>query len=348
MQVNDGNRGNILAVDDTPNNLRLLSSMLTVLGYKVRSVTEGQMAITAAQSAPPDLILLDITMPDMDGYEVCRLLKANPLTADIPIIFISALDEVSDKVKAFAVGGVDYVTKPFQTEEVLARVENQLILQRLKRQLKEQNEQLQREIQERLRIEEALTREIQERTRAEAALQKANEELRSLALVDGLTQVANRRRFDEYFYQEWQRLTQAAKPMALILCDLDFFKNYNDAEGHRRGDECLQAVAVELKRSVPFSQSLVARYGGEEFAVILPETDAAAAQRVAETIQANLRKEAIPHPQSEVHTQVTVSIGVACTHPHRDKLPDTLISITDQALYQAKAEGRNRIVVREY
>ena len=112
-------KSNVLIVDDTPANLRLLSNMLMEHGYKVRSVINGQMALMAARAAPPDLILLDIRMPDMNGYEVCEALKAEEATADVPIIFISALDETEDKVRAFTAGGVDYVTKPFQFEEVL-------------------------------------------------------------------------------------------------------------------------------------------------------------------------------------------------------------------------------------
>jgi len=134
---------NLLVVDDTPDNLRLLSTMLSNKGYKVRGVINGEMALKAARSTPPDLILLDITMPQMNGYEVCQHLKADGRTAGIPVIFLSALDQVLDKVTAFAVGGVDYITKPFHLEEVLARVENQLTLQRLQKKLHEQNARLQ-------------------------------------------------------------------------------------------------------------------------------------------------------------------------------------------------------------
>ncbi len=134
--------GDILLVDDTPDNLRLLSTMLTNQGFEVRKALSGQRAIASAQADPPDLILLDIKMPEMDGYSVCRHLKADPKTRDVPVIFISALDDALDKVQAFAVGGVDYVTKPFQEIEVLARIEHQLRIQRLQRQLLEQNQEL--------------------------------------------------------------------------------------------------------------------------------------------------------------------------------------------------------------
>ena len=149
-------KGNILIVDDTPENLRLLSNALTERGYKVRSVINGAMALMGAKAAPPDLILLDINMPQMNGYQVCEALKTDERTREIPVIFISALDEVLDKVKGFAVGGRDYITKPFQLEEVLARIENQLTIRNLQKQLQEQNQLLQQEIRDREKAEQAL------------------------------------------------------------------------------------------------------------------------------------------------------------------------------------------------
>jgi signal transduction histidine kinase len=160
-----GIKGNILIVDDTPENLRVLSSTLTERGYKVRSVINGAMALMGAQAAAPDLILLDIKMPDMDGYEVCQQLKAHDGTREIPVIFMSALDAVFDKVKAFSCGGVDYIPKPFQIEEVLARIENQLTIRRLQLQLQAQNQQLQQtqvELSQSLEQERILKRQIEE------------------------------------------------------------------------------------------------------------------------------------------------------------------------------------------
>lgn len=154
----DLSRGNILLVDDTPNNLRLLSAMLMDQGYDVRRVISGSMALKTAEANPPDLILLDIRMPDMNGYEVCQHLKTTTGTHDIPVIFISALDEVLDKVKAFAVGGMDYITKPFSEEEVFVRVENVLTIRKLQKQLQIQNEQLKQEIMERKQLEEKYLR----------------------------------------------------------------------------------------------------------------------------------------------------------------------------------------------
>ncbi len=149
-------RGDILVVDDTPDNLRLLSTMLTEQGYSVRKAISGQMALMAARKVLPDLILLDINMPQMNGYDVCSQLKSDVKTHDVPVIFISALDDVLDKVKAFAVGGVDYITKPFHREEVLARIENQLRLRSLALQLQEQNARLSQEMRERIKAEESM------------------------------------------------------------------------------------------------------------------------------------------------------------------------------------------------
>lgn len=181
------NKGNILIVDDTPENLQVLSATLSERGYKVRGVVNGKMAIRAARAAVPDLILLDIRMPNMNGYEVCEQLKSDSQTSKIPIIFISALDEVLDKVQAFSIGGVDYITKPFQVEEVLARVENQLTIERLQKQLLEQNEQLHKEIIERNKAEKEAAAASQAKSQF---LANMSHELRTpLNAILGFTQV---------------------------------------------------------------------------------------------------------------------------------------------------------------
>jgi signal transduction histidine kinase len=186
----NSNKGNILIVDDTLENLQLLSNTLTDQGYKIRGAAKGQMAIRTARSFPPDLILLDIKMPGMDGYEVCECLKADEQTRDIPVIFISALDEVIDKVRAFQVGGVDYITKPFHVEEVLARIEHQLMIQRLSTQLQEQNKQLQQEIQERQKAEQAAA--AANRAKSEFLANMSHELRTPLNAILGFTQLMNR------------------------------------------------------------------------------------------------------------------------------------------------------------
>jgi two-component system, sensor histidine kinase and response regulator len=165
--------GTILIIDDSPDNLRVLSKTLAIHRYNVRCVTNGSMAFVSIKNSIPDLILLDIRMPGMDGYEVCQQLKQNSITQDIPVIFLSALDDVQDIVKAFQVGGVDYITKPFQAEEVLARIRNQLTIQNLRKALSTQNEQLLQEIEERKKFEQALCQEIERRSLIETSLQDA-------------------------------------------------------------------------------------------------------------------------------------------------------------------------------
>jgi len=331
-QLLDPSKGNILLVDDTPDNLRLLSNMLSCQGYEVRSVINGPMALMGIHAEPPDLILLDINMPQMNGYEVCQELKRDVQTADIPVIFISALDDVIDKVKAFTIGGVDYITKPFQLEEVLARVENQLTLRRLQRLLKAQNEQLQRE--------------IEEHQRAELALQAANQKLQYLAITDELTQVANRRYFYQYLNEQWQALAEAQQSLSLILCDVDHFKTFNDTYGHLAGDECLRQIAQAIRKTLKRGPDLVGRYGGEEFILLLPYTDAMGAFEVASAVLSAIRALKIKHEPASATGYVTVSLGVASMIPDRVASPESLIKVADTALYAAKAQGRNCVMLK--
>lgn len=179
--IADGNT--ILIIDDSPDNLRVLSKTLEAHGYAVRCVTNGAMAFASIQNSPPNLVLLDIRMPGMDGYEVCQTLKQDSNFRDIPVIFLSALDDVQDIVKAFQVGGVDYITKPFQSEEVLARIRSQLTIQNLSQRLYEQNQDLLQEIEERKKFEQALCQEIQRRTLIEASLQDAKNSAEAASYV---------------------------------------------------------------------------------------------------------------------------------------------------------------------
>ena len=318
----------VLVIDDTPPNLHLLITMLTRRGYQVIGVSDSLKAVSTAQTEMPDLVLLDINMPNMNGFQVCEQLKSSDRTRDIPVIFISARDEVLDKVQAFAVGGVDYITKPFQIAEVMARVENQLTLRRLQRQLQEQNERLKQEIDSRII--------------AETLLQEANEKLGRLVNLDGLTELANRRCFDEYLEQEWQRLARERLPLSLIMCDIDFFKNYNDTYGHVAGDDCLRKVSLLIKQSVHRPADLAARYGGEEFVLVLPNTDIEGAIAIAEVIRLGLLELAIPHDDSAVSSLVTLSMGVTSLVPVSDSHPSVLLTAADYALYRAKELGRNQ------
>jgi diguanylate cyclase (GGDEF)-like protein len=320
---NNVSHANLLIIDDHLDNVRSLSLLLSNSGYAVRKATSGEMALETIQVAKPDLVLLDVRMPEMDGYEVCQRLKANPATRDIPIIFLSASNDTDDKVQAFNVGGADYVTKPFQAEEVLARVRHQITIVRQQQQLMAQNDQLQQ---------------------VKADLQQANLELRRIANTDSLTRVANRRCFDESLAQEWHRLRREQQPLSLILCDIDYFKQYNDRYGHPAGDACLQQVAQAISECIRRPADIVARYGGEEFAIILPNTDQAGAIAIAESIRAALQYLQIPHASSNTADHVTLSFGIACLVPTLESSHQTLIAAADISLYQAKQQGRDRII----
>lgn len=305
--------GFILIVDDNATNLSVLSKTLKTAGFKVRVAVDGESAIEQVKDDPPELILLDILMPGLDGFETCTMLKNNIATRDIPVIFLTALSETQDKIKGLSVGAVDYITKPFQEEEVLARVIIHLKLR-------------------------SLTKTVIEQA---AALQKANQYLQLLANLDGLTQIPNRRQFDEYLNQEWRRLSRENLPLSLILCDIDYFKHYNDYYGHLAGDTCLKEVAQAIERAVKRPADLVARYGGEEFAVIMPNTNVEGAIRVAELIQVEIQMLKIPHAQSNVSAYITLTLGISSQVPTQESQPKILIDAADQALYAAKRQGRD-------
>lgn len=196
-------------------------------------------------------------------------------------------------------------------------------------------------------IETKLQEEIEQNQEARATFQRLKQELQNLATIDSLTQIPNRRRFDEYLNQEWDRLTREQEPLSLLLCDVDFFKRYNDTYGHQAGDSCLRIVAQTISRTAKRTTDLVARYGGEEFTVILPNTNRSGAITIAEAIQQQIENLQIPHPESDVSEFVTVSVGVASQIPSRNDSVETLIAKADRALYLAKAQGRNRVVVEE-
>jgi diguanylate cyclase (GGDEF)-like protein len=337
-------KGEILIVDDTLENLNILSQILSDKGYKVQHARNGELALKLAGTSPPDLILLDILLPDMDGYTVCEALKNKESICDIPVIFVSALSGALDKTRAFAVGGADYVTGPFQPEEVLARVQTHLRLSRQQRYIQEQDAFLEAKHHELAEVTTKLEIELAERVRADKELARVNQELQQLASLDGLTQIPNRRRFDEVLAQEWKRQARTQDPLSLILCDVDYFTRYNDMYGHQTGDECLQKIARAVANTARRPGDLSARYSGEEFAVILPDTDADGAMHVARLIQNEVRALKIVHEGSEVSRYVTLSIGVFCVIPKLGTSPDFLIRSAELARYQVKEQGRNAVI----
>ncbi|MDJ0532240.1 MAG: diguanylate cyclase [Xenococcaceae cyanobacterium MO_207.B15] len=446
---------NILIVDDSPEHLRLLSSMLVRRGYHLNCVTDGEMALYAIQASMPDLVLLDIVVPLIDGYRICQALKAHEKTRHIPVIFVSSLDSEIDKVKAFKVGCADYITKPFFIEEAFLRIEAQL---KIYRQQKDLDDLLQKNIRDRNHIEQELNqsrtllagvlnssldgvaafeairdsdskiidfrwivvnpvaamtvgetreslegkllfeqlpghlfdslfdvfvqvvencivfdkehqysfdgswfhivavklgdgfavtfRDITEKKQMEISLKQMNYKLQHQANIDSLTQVANRRRFDEYITQEWGRCTRQQKSLSVILCDVDYFKFYNDAYGHQAGDECLFQVAQGISLTIKRPADVVFRYGGEEFAVILPLTQKEGAVKVAQDIREEIKKLKIVHDLSKVSKYVTLSLGVSSIIPNPKYSVESLIAAADRALYEAKSLGRDRIVYK--
>lgn len=289
--------GTVLIVDDTPQNIHVLMEAMED-SCCVLAAKSGEEALRKIQENKPDLILLDVMMPGMDGFEVCRRLKQNDATKDIPVIFVTAVTDNVHEEKGLKLGAIDYIRKPFHVPVAKVRIQNHL---RLKRK---------------------------------------SDLLEELVRIDGLTDVCNRRGFDEALEREWKRCKRVDRPLAIIMIDIDHFKSFNDAFGHAEGDSCLIRVARTISLALNRSTDLVGRYGGEEFVVLLPETPLAAAGEIAETIRCKVEQLAIPNICPGGH--VTISLGVACMLPG-DEDGMGLVRRADQALYQAKAEGRNRI-----
>jgi diguanylate cyclase (GGDEF)-like protein len=505
----------VLVVDDAPQNLQLLFTYIKDAGYKVLVAQSGQIAIKTLESVLPDLILLDIKMAGLNGFETCSYLKANPVTKDIPIIFMTALSETVNKVQGFNLGAVDYVTKPIDREELLARVQTHIRIRELSENFirQAQEEKLLFKISERIRqslniqsilqtavleiqklfncdrvlidrcynntisleaectadgmskllpqyhnyysnnsffndeseylhylqgniriienidysslpgSEKAILEELDiksqlivpiiarhssrleiiedneeelqitlsptstidkiddscelvgwiivhqcheeriwqqreiellKRLSSQLAiaivqsslyeeLEQKNEELKQLALCDPLTQVYNRRYFNQQLSQEWLRLRRIPSPISIIMCDIDYFKNYNDTYGHQAGDKCLIQVAEAICQAVKRPADFVARYGGEEFAIVLPHTPLQGGKKVAESIQQKIKQLQLPHLHSPAGSMVSASFGIASLVPTKEDSPEQLIEYADRALYIAKTKGRNCI-----
>jgi len=331
-----GREAEVLIVDDTPANLDLRTSLLKDR-FRVRAAVSGRRALAMARGYALDLVLLDVDMPELDGYTVCRELKSDPATRDIPVIFVSALDAAIDKVAAFEAGGADYITKPFQIAEVMARIDHQLRLARLKRDLERKNGELETAYG-------ALRRTAAELEESNRQLAAANERLRELSYLDGLTGVANRRRFDEALGDAWAAALETATPVALVMVDLDHFKKLNDTQGHLEGDEALRTVGRLLAARVEARGGLAARVGGEEFAWLLPGVTLAEAHIQAGILRQAIQAAAFRHDGSPWGV-VTASLGVAAglALPHLSR--QSLVTAADTALYRAKEGGRNRVEV---
>ncbi|MTW09881.1 diguanylate cyclase [Pseudoduganella eburnea] len=290
----------VLIADDDGINRQVLASLLKP-DYVVLLAKTGEQAIERAQRHLPDLLMLDVMMPDMDGYEVLRRLRADPATARIEVIFITGMGRPEDEAKGLKLGAADYITKPFNATVVMARVATHLQVVRQRRLLEH------------------------------------------LAHMDGLTELANRRRFDEIYESEWQRATRHAHTMSVALLDIDCFKQYNDHYGHPAGDRALRAVSRVARNAMRRPCDIAARYGGEELVILMPETDAAQGLYVAESIREAVAQLLIPHEQSVASPVLTVSIGGATLPLGEQESAAALFEAADSALYRAKEAGRNRV-----
>lgn len=297
----------VLVVDDDAFMRLQLRRAMEKEGYQVVEATNGAQCLEDYSRLHPDIVLLDALMPVMNGFTCCAKLQALPGGDRTPVLMITGLEDEESVAQAFAAGATDYVTKPIHWAVLRQRVKRLIHQSQLYRQLESANQVLQR-----------------------------------LASIDGLTQLANRRCFDEHLYQEWQRLTREQTPLSLILCDIDFFKPYNDTYGHQVGDDCLYQIAKTISSCAKRPADLAARYGGEEFALILPNTGSRGGVKVAQDIQFKVGALQLPHASSQVSDCVTLSLGIATIIPQVHSNPSALVTAADKALYQAKGAGRNQ------
>jgi diguanylate cyclase (GGDEF)-like protein len=290
----------VLIVDDDAINRQVLADLLKP-DYTVLLAKNGAQTLERAARHVPDLILLDVMMPDMDGYAVLRRLRADPHTRHIAVIFISGLDRPEDEASGLKMGAADYIAKPFNATVVMARVA--------------------------LHLEVVRQRRILER----------------LAHADGLTELANRRRFDEVYEVEWQRARRNGKPLSVAWIDIDCFKQYNDHYGHPAGDRALRAIARTAGACMRRPADLAARYGGEELVLLMPDTSAADARDLVQSICEAIAALGIAHAGSMVAPMLTVSAGGATRANDDLETAADMFEAADVQLYRAKKAGRNRV-----
>ncbi|MDP9201745.1 MAG: diguanylate cyclase [Gemmatimonadota bacterium] len=310
----------ILVVDDHEDNIELLRARLEARGYEVEGASDGQAALDAVKRTCPDLILLDVMMPKMDGMEVVKRLKANKDLPFIPVIMQTALDSTENKVEGLDAGADDYITKPINFAELEARVNSLLRIKQLQSELERTNGELAANKKE---------------------LSEMNNKLLEISLTDGLTGVENRRSLEKHLHEMWQHSVRLHEPIALIMCDIDKFKSVNDNYGHQAGDSVLKEFAQLLKAEAR-EIDRVGRYGGEEFLLILSGTVLDAAVTFAERLREKVERHTFTYAGGTLRR--TMSCGVAASPHPRVKDQEALSRAADDALYVAKETGRNRVV----
>jgi diguanylate cyclase (GGDEF)-like protein len=326
MNVKEKQRHSILIVDDVPKNIQVAASILKENGYQMAFAQDGHTALAQIDSKRFDLILLDIMMPQMDGFEVCRRIKANPENREIPIIFLTAKDDTDSIVSGFELGAVDYLTKPFNGAELQARVKTQLDLYRSKKALIETNARL--------------SKEIAERIKAEQELERSKEKYRILSIHDGLTGFYNTR----YLYDAMETLIADSHrdetKFSLIFLDIDNFKHVVDTHGHLNGSQALVEVAQTIDQCLE-SPAYGVAYGGDEFVVVLPGFDHKQAMDKAEQIRSSMLETIyLPTVNNGVHLQA--SFGVA-TYPDDATDIKSILAKADQAMFRIKTKGKNAV-----
>jgi diguanylate cyclase (GGDEF)-like protein len=307
----------VLIVDDSATIRAALRGLVEKMGHSVIEAENGSRALEIYLQDRPDLVLIDVMMPVMDGYDAARKMRESRPDEWVPIIFLSSKEADQDLDRAIEAGGDDYLVKPVSFVVLNAKI---------------------RALQ---RIESTRTK-LLEMSRELAA---ANRELENLSRQDSLTGIANRRYFDSFLLSEIRRASREREPLSLILADVDHFKAFNDCYGHQAGDDCLRRVASALKSVAKRPADLAARYGGEEFAMVLPMTTMEGAVDVAKSVVRAIDGMSIPHARSGVNNTISLSQGIASLIPAHDTKPEHIIEFADQALYQAKQQGRNRYVI---
>ncbi len=307
----------ILVVDDSPTIRAALKGLLERMGHTVVEANDGKEALQIYRHDRPGLVLIDVVMPIMDGYESARRMRETKADEWVPIIFLSSKEADQDLDRAIEAGGDDYLVKPVSFVVLNAKI---------------------RALQ---RLESMRTKQLE----MSRDLASANRELEKLSRQDGLTGIANRRYFDSYLVTEVRRGARERQPLSLILSDVDHFKAFNDCYGHQAGDDCLRRVAAALSSAGRRPADLAARYGGEEFAMVLPGTALEGAVDVAQAVSRVVDGLAIPHARSAVDQKVTLSQGIVSLTLEKETSSEDLIQRADQALYMAKQQGRNRYIV---